>query len=345
MDAEFPLAGPLDAPPSPPPDPAWTGPDVVFTILITLLAMVVFSAVAYLGWAIVAHATHITAAAQPERALVAIMLIAQTAGFAVGFLFAWAWINDRRGARFWEAIHWRKLRPEAILAILVGGMLTMIGVQILGHLLPMPSEVPMDRLFTSRTAWMLLIYGTAIAPFFEEFFFRGLIYPSLRATFRDGFPVTDRVGWRPVVRLLAALALVTVLLGLARTVVMTPWNHLAPGLYGAGAVICLALLVLPRLLLAPLGGLLHLLAQLHHPELLAILVTGILFGLMHAAQLGWAWAAVLILVLVGIVLTVVRAVTGSLMASWLFHVAYNGTLFAVQLVATQGFHHFTQGPH
>ncbi|MGH9480630.1 MAG: CPBP family glutamic-type intramembrane protease, partial [Terriglobales bacterium] len=89
----------------------------------------------------------------------------------------------------------------------------------------------------------------------------------------------------------------------------------------------------------------NLLARWRRPELLAILVTGLCFGLLHAAQLGWAWAAVLILVLVGIVLTAVRAVTGSLMASWLFHAAYNGTLFGVQYVVTQGFRHFPPGLH
>jgi membrane protease YdiL (CAAX protease family) len=57
-----------------------------------------------------------------------------------------------------------------------------------------------------------------------------------------------------------------------------------------------------------------------------IVVTGVLFGLMHGYQLGWAWALVATLIGVGIVFTVVRARAESTFASFLMHLGYNSTI-------------------
>jgi uncharacterized protein len=70
------------------------------------------------------------------------------------------------------------------------------------------------------------------------------------------------------------------------------------------------------------------------------MVTGIVgtslgFGLIHAAQLAFAWGLVLIIFLVGIVLTIVRAKTGSVGASFVVHVAYNSTLVTLGLFASR----------
>lgn len=71
---------------------------------------------------------------------------------------------------------------------------------------------------------------------------------------------------------------------------------------------------------------------------MSIFLTSALFGLLHGAQLGYSWA-VLIIFLVGVVLTVVRAVTKSVAASFLTHVGYNGTLSFLLFIATDGFRH------
>ena len=70
---------------------------------------------------------------------------------------------------------------------------------------------------------------------------------------------------------------------------------------------------------------------------LAIVLTGGAFGFLHAAQLKYSWA-VLIIFLVGIALTAVRAATKSVAASFLVHVGYNATLSTLLFVATRGFH-------
>ena len=71
----------------------------------------------------------------------------------------------------------------------------------------------------------------------------------------------------------------------------------------------------------------------------SILVTALLFALIHSPQYGYSWAAVLIVCLVGVVLTTVRAVTKSVASSFLAHVGYNATLMALAAWATDGFRH------
>ncbi|MBI3406205.1 MAG: CPBP family intramembrane metalloprotease [Acidobacteria bacterium] len=58
-----------------------------------------------------------------------------------------------------------------------------------------------------------------------------------------------------------------------------------------------------------------------------VVVTGTLFGLLHAQQLWGGWGQIALLVFVGIVLTRVRASTNSVLASCLFHFGYNSFLF------------------
>ena len=70
-----------------------------------------------------------------------------------------------------------------------------------------------------------------------------------------------------------------------------------------------------------------------------IVLTAVPFGLIHAVQYGYAWGAVLIIFLVGVVLTAVRAKTKSVASSFLAHVGYNGTLMVLAAVATDGFRH------
>jgi uncharacterized protein len=69
-----------------------------------------------------------------------------------------------------------------------------------------------------------------------------------------------------------------------------------------------------------------------------IVLTALPFGLMHYLQYR-SWSVVLIIVLVGVVLTTVRAVTKSVASSFLAHVGYNGTLMVIAAVATDGFRH------
>jgi len=72
---------------------------------------------------------------------------------------------------------------------------------------------------------------------------------------------------------------------------------------------------------------------------LAIFLTAAGFALLHGAQLGFSWGPVLVIFLVGLVLTIVRARTNSVAAGVLLHMAYNGTITVAMFAATDGFRH------
>jgi uncharacterized protein len=71
----------------------------------------------------------------------------------------------------------------------------------------------------------------------------------------------------------------------------------------------------------------------------AVVLTALPFGLIHLPQYGWAWAAGLVVFLVGVVCGAVRAVTKSVGASFLVHAGYNGAQMVIAIVATHGFRH------
>jgi membrane protease YdiL (CAAX protease family) len=71
-----------------------------------------------------------------------------------------------------------------------------------------------------------------------------------------------------------------------------------------------------------------------------VAITGTLFGLMHAAQLWGGWGQIALLILVGVVLTWVRARTGTVAASYFVHLGYNGLQLVGYLIyVVSGSHH------
>lgn len=139
------------------------------------------------------------------------------------------------------------------------GIALSIGLQMLLHFLPVPRDLPINRLFhNAREAAVLSAFSVTLAPAFEEVFFRGFLYPVI-----------------------------------ARRL----------GMY------------------AGIG------------------LTSVCFALLHAQQLGGSWAPVFAIFLVGVVLTTVRAVSKSLAASFIVHVAYNGTIALAALFVTSFYRH------
>jgi membrane protease YdiL (CAAX protease family) len=75
----------------------------------------------------------------------------------------------------------------------------------------------------------------------------------------------------------------------------------------------------------------------------SILMTGMLFGLMHAPQLGWTWGLISLLTLVGVIFTFARAWTGTVLASFLLHLGYNSMIAFTSIIVTKGFTHMPPG--
>ena len=248
---------PQASPPLPPParieNPSWSGWDVLSIAVLTIASIMVFlfATTFAVQRLLYPHEPAIEVAKYPMVTVVAQLL----AYFVVlGFMVA---LVRRAPQPFGEAIRWNW--PQNWLIYLFGGVVLSLGLQAFAHLLPMPKELPIDRFFqTAPEAWALSIFGTTLAPLFEEFFFRGFLYPVL----------ARRLG-----------------------------------------------------------------------VVVSILLTSVGFGLIHAPQLGRAWGPVLVVFIVGLALTITRAVTKSVAASMLIHVAYNTTISVLIFIATDSFRH------
>jgi uncharacterized protein len=70
-----------------------------------------------------------------------------------------------------------------------------------------------------------------------------------------------------------------------------------------------------------------------------VLLTALAFAGIHCAQLGFAWAPVLSIFVVGVVFTIVRVRRNSVAASFLMHCGYNLALFTALWVSTDHFRH------
>jgi membrane protease YdiL (CAAX protease family) len=156
-----------------------------------------------------------------------------------------------------DAISWNW--PKAAWLRLVGiSAATLIFLQALERILPLPKKSPFDQFFKQPAdAYAFAFLAIAIAPFTEELFFRGLLYPVL----------ARRIG-----------------------------------------------------------------------VAMAVLLTALPFALIHAFEYK-AWAPVLIVFLVGVVLTLVRAKLHSVGASFVVHSIYNGVPVIAVVIASHGFQH------
>jgi uncharacterized protein len=69
----------------------------------------------------------------------------------------------------------------------------------------------------------------------------------------------------------------------------------------------------------------------------SVAITGAGFALLHGVQLGFAWAPLLVLLIVGLALTIARVVTKSVAFCVLMHMSYNFLIFTQLFIGTQGF--------
>ncbi|MGH9783753.1 MAG: lysostaphin resistance A-like protein [Terriglobia bacterium] len=69
----------------------------------------------------------------------------------------------------------------------------------------------------------------------------------------------------------------------------------------------------------------------------AVLLTALLFAVIHAAQLWGGWQEIAAIFFVGLVFSYSRAKTGSLVPSYLMHLGYNAALFVSLYFSTDGF--------
>ncbi len=122
-----------------------------------------------------------------------------------------------------------------------------------------------------------------------------------------------------------------------------PIQELFKSRTGAMLLMAMAVFVAPLVEETVFRGYLYPLFAKSLGVLPGILITGLLFGLMHGAQLGWTWGLVGLLTLVGVIFTFARARTGTVVASFLLHLGYNSMIAVTSIIATKGFTHMPMG--
>ncbi len=71
----------------------------------------------------------------------------------------------------------------------------------------------------------------------------------------------------------------------------------------------------------------------------SVIITASAFTLLHGAQLGYSWAPLLLIFVVGLTLTITRVRTNSVATCVIVHMTYNFLLLLQTYIATQGFRH------
>jgi len=106
------------------------------------------------------------------------LVLIQTAASVLTFLIWRMAVTLKSGKDFWEAVQWRWPERMKILRYMALGVGMTFIVSIAQTFLPMPDELPIEKMYSASTdAWLMLTLGVAIAPIIEEIFFRGLLFP------------------------------------------------------------------------------------------------------------------------------------------------------------------------
>jgi uncharacterized protein len=157
-------------------------PNFGHTVLFFTIATVVLILASVSAFAIV-MGLHLMGRETPEQLLREPRLLIPS--MAVGYLIAgaivWAVFTYLWQEPFTRGVQWNfavvRRRWPVLLASGVG--LSLI-VQFSSNFLPIPKSLPIDDFFrTPGDVWMVALFGTFVAPVFEELAFRGFLLPSL----------------------------------------------------------------------------------------------------------------------------------------------------------------------
>jgi membrane protease YdiL (CAAX protease family) len=148
--------------------------------------------------------------------------------------------------------------------------------------------------------------------------------------------------WPPSVwRMLGVGALMMITLGLLQSVLPmpkdTPFEHLFDRPRDAYILSLIAVTIAPLMEEVFFRGLMYPVLARRMGVTWAIILSALPFGLIHLPQYGWAWAAGLVIFLVGVVCGVARAAKRSVGAAFLVHAGYNGTQMLIAILMTHGF--------
>jgi hypothetical protein len=169
----------------PPPKPPGRIPNFGHTVLFFTVAVVVLLLTSFSVLAL-AMGLHLLGTEPPEQLLrePRLLIPAMAGAYLIAGAIVWAIFTYLWQQPFTQALHWNfgavRRRWASLLA---GGVLLSVVVQFLSNFLPIPKTLPIDDFFrTPGDVWMVALFGTFVAPVFEELAFRGFLLPSTAST-------------------------------------------------------------------------------------------------------------------------------------------------------------------
>ena len=143
-----------------------------FTGVLLVFFELVLAALGWLPGTVQGGATKVL---HPKMQLALLATTYLTTLLAAWFFYPHLW---RRG--FLDGIQWRWPAARGQAARLLGlGLLLGVAVQFVTNFITPPKTVPVDDfLRTQADAWLITLFGTVMAPLFEEICFRGFLLPA-----------------------------------------------------------------------------------------------------------------------------------------------------------------------
>jgi membrane protease YdiL (CAAX protease family) len=355
-------------------NPPWSGLDLLLIAVVLLVSLFFFSSVSLI---INLHSSHsgISPAELSKSPGPLVIVPAMTLAYFAMLIAMYGLVKRRYHRAFWTTVGWR-WPGDWWLGYVFGGGLLAMGLGLVSRLLPIPKSLPMDRFFQDRQgAYLMMIFGVAVAPLAEEMLFRGFLYPVLDRWLQTLFMTPRQIRRGCIwILILAAWGFLEHRLPMAESLVLAAGAFLTTGALflvrstkpGSQAQLVLlpgATLVAWGLASRSLGNqafesvtiALVVLAILFGAistaqpaaastagrwgRFLAVLITSGCFAMVHGEQLGQAWGPLLVLFLVGLVLTLMRVITRSITPGLLMHMGYNLTLFTLLYLGTDHFRH------
>jgi membrane protease YdiL (CAAX protease family) len=357
-------------------NPPWSGFDLLIVALVLVACLFLFTSIFFF---IVLHSSlsrGVSAAELGKNPGPLVIVPSMTLAY-VAMLIAMYRVVVHRQRPFWQTVGWRWPANLGWLGFMSGGALLAVGLGELSRLLPIPKSLPMDQFFQNRQgAYLMMIFGVAIAPLAEEMLFRGFLYPVLDRWLQTLFMTPWQVrrgciwilimaawgyienglprAWSLLLAVAAFLAIgVPVVLRSLKSgqkppaMVLLPASTTVAWGLASGAIShhAFGIVTASLLIAACLLGLFSIAPALEFSvagrwgRILAVLATSFAFAMVHSEQLGQAWGPLLVLFVVGLVLTITRVVTRSVTPGLLIHVGYNLMLFGVLYVGTDHFRH------
>lgn len=250
---------PVSAPVAPGDRPSVDLVDVLLIVVVAFVALIFCTVIGFGIYWVLHRGQSPDALSKGFSSDALYLVLLQLAAYlvVVGFMALLSWTRHQLSLP--QAISWNAPSQRRALFALGGGvclaLISDIGNVVLNPWIP--KSLPITELFKDRpSAFLLAGFAILIAPWVEEMFFRGFLYPAL-----------------------------------AR----------------------------------------------YTGALVSILITAGAFTLLHGAQLSYSWAPLLLIFIVGVTLTAVRAATDSVALCVIVHMTYNFILLAQTFAATHGF--------